>query len=94
MLKTRKSTNAADRLGEIRRQIKDLEKQEEAIRAELIDAGIARLKGAHYLVTLSRYEKDSTNWKGIAEKLGASRQIIAANTTTKAVFQVSCSELD
>jgi hypothetical protein len=45
-------------------------------------------------VTLSRYEKESTNWRGIAEKLGASRQMIAANTTTKAVFQVSCSELD
>jgi hypothetical protein len=94
MLKIRKSTNAADRLGEIRRQIKELEKQEEAIRAELIEAGIARLKGAQYLVTLSRYEKESTNWRGIAEKLGASRQMIAANTTTKAVFQVSCSELD
>jgi hypothetical protein len=69
-----------DQLGCIKAQIADLEKQEKAIRAQLIDTGHGAIEGELFRATVSRSEVERVDWKAVAEKCEPSRQLIAAHT--------------
>ena len=83
----------ADALGVIQSQIGDLKERESELKGELIDSG-EDVEGAAYAVTLSDVNRRSVNWKLIADKLGASRQIITAHTRRQSYTAVRVYELE
>jgi hypothetical protein len=76
-----------DELGALRAVIADLTKQADQIRAQLEDAGLATIDGQHYTVSFAKCTARAvTDWRKVAERLNASRQLIAAHTTTGKPF--------
>ena len=76
-----------DELGALRAVIADLTKQADQIRAELEDAGLANIDGQHYTVSFAKCTARAvTDWRKIAERLNASRQLIAAHTAAGKPF--------
>jgi hypothetical protein len=76
-----------DELGALRSIIADLTKHADRIRAELEAAGLATIDGQHYSVSFAQCTARAvTDWKKIAERLNASRQLIAAHTTAGKPF--------
>jgi aspartate aminotransferase-like enzyme len=79
--------NKVDELGALHAVIADLKKQAEHIRAELESAGLATIDGQHYTVNFAKCTARAvTDWRKIAERLNASRQLIAAYTTAGKPF--------
>ena len=71
----------ADRLGIIRAQLDKLATEADEIRTELEAAALPVIEGTLYRVSFSTHAGASrTDWQAIARKLGASPQIIRANT--------------
>ena len=71
----------ADRLGIIRAQLDQLAREADAIRDELEAAALPVIEGTLYRVSFSTHAGAMrTDWQAIARKLGASPQIIRANT--------------
>ena len=81
-----------DRLGEIAAEKAELAAEEKALKARLVDTaartGQSSFEGEWFRATVSFSERATVAWKAIAEKLGASRQIIAGNTSTSEVTTV------
>ena len=77
---------AVDELAQIKARISDLTQREGIYKAFLIASDRPAIEGTFHRVTVSQQERTSTDWQAIAEKLGASRQLIAAHTTTGAPF--------
>ena len=70
-----------DRLGIIRAQLDKLATEADEIRTELEAAALPAIEGTFYRVSFSTHAGASrTDWQAIARKLGASPQIIRANT--------------
>ena len=70
-----------DRLGLIRAQIASLVDESEAIRDELEASGLAKVEGKFFSAGIAQCKAaDKTDWKAIAERLGASAQLIRAHT--------------
>jgi hypothetical protein len=79
--------NKVDELGALRAVIADLTKQADQIRTELESAGLATIDGQHYSVSFAQCTARAvTDWRKIAERLNASRQLIAAHTTAGKPF--------
>lgn len=79
----------ADELGALDARIADLEEHRKALRSTLAAAGKDVISGDFFDVKVSRYEQFSTAWKTVAEKAGASRQLIAAHTSSSDVVRVT-----
>jgi hypothetical protein len=72
-----------DRLGVLHAALADMKREADQIRAELEDAGLDSIEGQLYRVNFAQVAgRTLTDWKTIAERLKASRQLIAAHTTT------------
>jgi hypothetical protein len=72
-----------DRLGVLHAALATMKKEADQLRAELEDAGLDNIEGNLYRVNFAQCAgKTLTDWKTIAERLKASRQMIAAHTTT------------
>ena len=72
-----------DELGTLHAAMADMKRKADQIRAELEDAGLADIDGQLYRVNFAAVAgRTLTDWKTIAERLKASRQMIAAHTTT------------
>lgn len=69
-----------DTLGMLRAQIAELQNQAKDLENVIKDEGDGSYDGMYYHVTVSTSERTTVDWKGIATKLGASRQIITANS--------------
>jgi hypothetical protein len=80
-----------DQLGTLKAKIAELEKQEEVLRDALVDSGLEEIDGRLFRATVSCFEVKTTAWKAIAERLGASRQLIAASTETKDRIKITVS---
>ena len=71
----------ADRLGFLRALLDRYAAEADEIRTELEAAALPAIEGAFYRVSFSTHAGASrTDWQAIARKLGASPQIIRANT--------------
>lgn len=79
--------NAADKLGLIKAQIADLKAQEKQLKADVVANGEC-LEGSLYDATPVFSERESVDWKAVAQKLAPSRQLVTAHTTVKPVVQV------
>ena len=73
---------AVDRLAAVKAEVEALRQEEDALKKLLADSGEQLILGVAYRASVSQQQRDTTDWKGIAMKLGASRQMIVANTTT------------
>ena len=82
---------AVDDLGKLRAEIKKLTVQEEQIERLLIGSGQDEIEGNLYRVTISQSTRSKTNWRKIAEDLGATARKIAANTKKSPFTQIRCS---
>jgi hypothetical protein len=72
-----------DELGQLHAAIADMKRKADHIRTELENAGLADIEGQLYRVNFAQCAgRTLTDWKTIAERLKASRQLIAAHTTT------------
>lgn len=68
-----------DRLGLVRAQISELEKEAETLREELEASGLARVEGSLYSAAITQCKgAEKTDWKAIATRLKASPQMIRA----------------
>ena len=75
-----KLANIADDLGRIKAEIADLEIRKGELEDIIIESGETEVEGRLFRVTVSIFDRATVAWRKIAEKLGASRQIIKANT--------------
>lgn len=85
--------NTIDTLGKLLAQIADLEKQAEAIKADLKDAatapgGVAVFEGDLFKATVVEANRSTVDWKKLAADLGITADQLAAYTKTAAVFSV------
>jgi hypothetical protein len=72
-----------DELGALHAAIAKLKKDADQLRTDLEDAGLADIDGQLYRVNFAQCAgKTLTDWQAIAKRLKASRQLIAAHTTT------------
>ena len=78
----------ADQLGTIQAEIAELQSKANELKDQLIDEGEGTHEGDLFNATVVVAERKTTAWKKIAEKLEASRQMIAANTTVQDVVSV------
>ena len=81
----------ADDIGRKRAEIAKLQKELQDLESVLKDGGPGAYEGQLYRVTVSFTDRATVAWKKIAEKLGASRQMITANTTYSEVTTLRCS---
>lgn len=70
-----------DQLGTLQAEIAALQTQEKSLKDELKAEGVGVIEGDLYNATVYDSERKTTAWKKIAEKLGATVQMIAGNTT-------------
>ena len=88
----------ADALGTIQTQIGDLKSREAELKGALIELRKSEffdyVEGEVYRATLSEVDRNQVNWKLIATKLGASRQIITAHSRTQSFTTVRLFELE
>lgn len=70
----------ADLLGFIKAIAANVSEVEKALKTNLTETGLTAITGLYWKVSISHSSVKSTNWKIIAAKLHASRQIITANT--------------
>lgn len=64
-----------DKLGQVKAQIADLEKQEATLRQQLIDLGIDEADGKLFHCTVSRYTLELVDYKAICEVRPPSRYL-------------------
>lgn len=69
-----------DAIGTLRARIADLQAQIKPLEAELKAAGAGHYDGELFTGCVSECETSRVDWKGIATKLKASKQMIARNT--------------
>lgn len=69
-----------DQLGNLQAEIAALQTQEKSLKDELKAEGVGVIEGDLYDATVYDSERKTTAWKKIAEKLGATVQMIAGNT--------------
>lgn len=86
-------SSPADELGKIRAQIADLKAREQQIVNEILSYNAQYVQGALFGATVVEQFRTTTAWKRIAEKLGASAQMIRANSKTNRVVSVKTTGL-
>ena len=76
-----------DALAQIKADIARLKTREEELKAALIDSGESVIDGTAHRAALSLCPgRELVDWKTVAERAGASRQLITAHTTQGEAF--------
>jgi hypothetical protein len=78
----------ADALGALKAQIANLEAQAKIEHARLVAMGAGAHEGELFRASVSVAERESIDWRAVAEKLEPSRQLITAHTSAKEVTTV------
>jgi N-methylhydantoinase B/oxoprolinase/acetone carboxylase alpha subunit len=79
-------TSAIDRLGNVKAQIAALKKEEDALKAVLIEQGPGAYEGDTWRATVSQSERETLDMVAVREKLSA--QFIRAHTNVTPVTTV------
>lgn len=74
-------SDVVEQLGEVRRQIAKLNTEKKLLEASLISSGDDVVVGEHWVASIVRGTRKTVAWKAIAEKLGASAQMVRGNTS-------------
>ena len=72
---------AVDKLFDLKAQIATLRKEEEELKDFLIDSGLSVIDSDTVHCTISNSTSVIVDWKTVASKAGASRQLIRAHTS-------------
>ena len=83
-------TPQADQIGTLRATISELQAELKELEDGLKADGGDVYEGELFRVTVSWSDRKTTAWKAIAEKLGASKQMIAGNTKATPVTTLRC----
>lgn len=86
-------TNKIDKLAALRAQINELKKAEEKLVGEIKNQGIGKFAGTEHVATVFAVDKATVDWKGIAERVGFSPQMLAAYTTNSTTVQLRLSAM-
>ena len=81
-------TSAIDRLGVVKAQLAALKREEDELKAVLIEQGPGAYEGDLYRVTVSASERETLDMEAVRAHL--SRQFIAAHTNVTPVVTVRC----
>lgn len=81
-------SNPVDSLGFIKAQIADLEKQAKAFHAQIVAMGVGAHEGDIFRASVSIADRETTDWRAVAEKFEPSRQLVTAHTSAKEVTTV------
>lgn len=82
-----------DELGELRAALQPLLTASKNLERDVKASGLTEINGEKYRATVSFSERMTTAWKKIAEKLGASKQMIAGNSTKTEVVTLRVTAL-
>lgn len=84
-------SGTVDAIGRKRAQIAKLQGELADLEAEIKDSGPGAYEGRLFRITVSVSDRATVAWKKIAQKLGASRQMVTANTIYSEVTTLRCS---
>ena len=70
-----------DQLGEVKAKIAHLKTVEDQLKKQLVESGEVEADGSVFRATVSFSNRETVDWKAVAEKLEPSRQLITAYTT-------------
>jgi hypothetical protein len=79
-------TAAIDRLGLLKAQLAELKREEEALKAVMLEQGVGAYEGELFRVTVSHSERETLDMTAVREHL--SYQFIAAHTIVTSVTTV------
>lgn len=79
-----------DDIGALRAEIADRQARLKELESYLRESGPGTYEGRLFRITVSVSARATTAWKTIAEKLGASRQLIQGNTKFTEVTSLRC----
>lgn len=79
-----------DDIGALRAEVADRQARLQKLESYLRESGPGTYEGRLFRITVSVSARATTAWKAIAEKLGASRQIIKGNTKVTEVTSLRC----
>lgn len=75
-----KPGSVADKLGQVKAQISELEQKEEELRQMLIDFGIPEVEGRTYRALVIQSEVTKVDYKGICEEVKVPPKVLKAHT--------------
>jgi hypothetical protein len=78
----------ADSLGKARAQLASAKLVVKGLEDIVKASGVAEIEGEHYRVTVSRSERQTTDWKSVAFYLKPSSQLVAGHTTKSSIVAV------
>jgi len=81
-------SNPVDSLGFLKAQIADLEKQAKAFHAQIVAMGVGAHEGDIFRASVSVADRETIDWRAVAEKFEPSRQLVTAHTSAKEVTTV------
>lgn len=79
-----------DDIGALRAEVADRQARLKELENYLRESGPGTYEGRMFRITVSVSERATVAWKAIAEKLGASRQMVKGNTQTSEVTTLRC----
>jgi len=77
-----------DRLGALLAQQEALEQEIKALKGEMIDAGEGKHDGALFRANVILANRNTVDWKAVAEECSIPAEIISKNTKVSAVISV------
>lgn len=75
-----KPANIADKMGQIKAQIAELEEKEAELREEAINTGLEEIEGRRFRVLVINMEFDSIDYKGLVEELKPNKRLLRKYT--------------
>jgi hypothetical protein len=81
--------NTIDKLGNIKAQIADLQKEARIIEDRLKAKGPGEYEGDLFEATVCTVDTDRVDWKAVAKRLHPSRQLVTANTTHNHTYRLT-----
>ena len=80
-----------DKIGTLRASIADLQAELKELETLAKGEGDGAYEGDLFRITISTSDRKTVAWKKIADKMGASNQMIAGNTSLTQVTALRCS---
>lgn len=89
MTKTVSLEALADNLGSVRAKISDLREKETQLKEQLIEAEVEAVEGKLFRVTVSRFNMERVDYRGLVDRLDPPRRIVNQFTTVEEQVRVS-----
>lgn len=88
-MKTLKPETIADKLGQLKAQIADLEKTETELKKQLLESGVEEAIGKLFRVSVATFEKATVDYKQLVADLEVPESKLKKYTTVKDQTRIS-----